>query len=125
MNKKFEKIVSSLQAQRETRLNNSGLIYLFEVRHGKNYQIIERLGENDIRVRYTWFAPYSYEQLIIKLIRTEYSIDQELAILRQRDSKPDEFNTYNDFVESCKEIAKRFVEERKEYYNAEREIDNA
>lgn len=43
-----------------------------------------------------------YEQRIVARIRERYSIDDELAILRQRDSKPDEFNTYNDFVERIK-----------------------
>ena len=43
-----------------------------------------------------------YEQRIVARIRERYSIDDELAILRQRDSKPDEFNTYNEFVERIK-----------------------
>ena len=47
-----------------------------------------------------------YEQRVVARIRERYSIDDELAILRQRDSKPDEFNTYNEFVERIK------VEER-------------
>ena len=47
-----------------------------------------------------------YKQRVIELIREKYSIDDELAILRQRDSKIDEFNTYNSFVEECKQIAR-------------------
>lgn len=47
-----------------------------------------------------------YERLIIKRIRERYTLNQELAILRQRDSKPDEFATYNAYVEECKAIAK-------------------
>ena len=47
-----------------------------------------------------------YEQRIVNRIREKYSVDDELAILRQRDSKPDEFAAYNDFVEQIK------VEER-------------
>lgn len=43
-----------------------------------------------------------YENLIIKEIRKKYSVNQELAILRQRDSKPEEFAVYNAFVEECK-----------------------
>ena len=43
-----------------------------------------------------------YEQRIVARIRERYSVDDELAILRQRDSKPDEFNTYNEFVERIK-----------------------
>ena len=51
-----------------------------------------------------------YEELIIKLIREKYSINQELAILRQRDYKPDEYEIYNNFVEGCKEQAKSIIE---------------
>lgn len=47
-----------------------------------------------------------YEERVIALIRSRYSIDQELAILRQRDVKPQEFEEYNSFVEECKKQAK-------------------
>jgi hypothetical protein len=52
-----------------------------------------------------------YERLIIKRIRERYTLNQELAILRQRDSKPDEFATYNAYVEECKAIAKQELAE--------------
>lgn len=39
---------------------------------------------------------------IIARIREKYSIDDELAILRQRDTKPEEFAEYNAYVEACK-----------------------
>lgn len=48
----------------------------------------------------------SYEQRVVNRIREVYSIDDELAILRQRDTKPEEFAEYNAFVEKIK------VEER-------------
>ena len=43
-----------------------------------------------------------YEQRVVNRIRERYSVDDELAILRQRDTKPDEFAAYNDFVEGIK-----------------------
>jgi hypothetical protein len=43
-----------------------------------------------------------YEQEVVNRIRKKYSINQELAILRQRDTKPEEFAEYNDFVEKVK-----------------------
>lgn len=43
-----------------------------------------------------------YEHLIIAKIRTRYSVNQELAILRQRDTKAEEFAEYNAYVEQCK-----------------------
>lgn len=51
-----------------------------------------------------------YEELIIKLIREKYTINQELAILRQRDSKPNAYEIYNNFVEGCKAQAKSIIE---------------
>ena len=47
-----------------------------------------------------------YENLIIKKIRKRYTVNQELAILRQREEKPAEFKEYNSFVENCKAEAK-------------------
>ena len=46
-----------------------------------------------------------YKQRIVELIREKYSGDDEFAILRQRDTKVEEFNEYNAFVESVKEKA--------------------
>ena len=43
-----------------------------------------------------------YEAEIIRKIRKRYSLNQELAILRQRDAKVEEFAAYNAFVEECK-----------------------
>lgn len=43
-----------------------------------------------------------YPDLVVELIRERYTINDELAMLRQRDSKPDEWLQYNDYCESCK-----------------------
>ena len=43
-----------------------------------------------------------YKDRIISRIREVYSVDDELAILRQRDTKPEEFAQYNAFVEQIK-----------------------
>lgn len=50
-----------------------------------------------------------YENKIVSKIRQKYSVNQELAILRQRDTKPDEFAEYNEYVEQCKAEAKSEV----------------
>lgn len=47
-----------------------------------------------------------YKNRIVELIREKYSVDDEFAILRQRDSKIEEFEKYNAFVESCKQQAR-------------------
>lgn len=43
-----------------------------------------------------------YEERVVSRIREVYSVDDELAILRQRDTKPDEFREYNRVVEAIK-----------------------
>ena len=52
----------------------------------------------------------SYQQAldnaIESKIRKRYSVGNELAILRQRDDKPEEFAAYNAYVEQCKAEAK-------------------
>ena len=45
-----------------------------------------------------------YASLVEAQIRKRYSISAELAILRQRDTKPEEFKVYNDYVEACKSL---------------------
>lgn len=51
-----------------------------------------------------------YSNRVTELVRKKYSVSDELAILRQRDVKPDEFEAYNAYVESCKATARREIE---------------
>lgn len=48
----------------------------------------------------------AYEEKVVSLIRQKYSLDEELAIQRQRDTKPEEFQAYFDYCEECKQKAK-------------------
>ena len=48
----------------------------------------------------------SYEQLVQQKMRERYSVADELAILRQRDTKPEEFEAYYEYAEQCKTQAK-------------------
>ena len=47
-----------------------------------------------------------YPTLVQQLINEKYSIYDELAIQRQRNTKKAEFNEYNTYCEQCKEKAK-------------------
>ena len=47
-----------------------------------------------------------YGATVNRLVRERYNLPEELAILRQRDEKPEEFAAYNAFVEECKAKAK-------------------
>jgi hypothetical protein len=51
-----------------------------------------------------------YESEIVRRIREKYSVSQELAVLRQRDTKPAEFAEYNAYVEECKAAVKTELE---------------
>ena len=59
-----------------------------------------------------------YENKIVALIRQKYNVNQELAILRQMDAKPLEYQEYYDYVEQCKEQVKNV-------YNYEEVLANA
>ena len=47
-----------------------------------------------------------YENRVVELLRKKYSLNQELAILRQRDEKPEEYAAYSAYAEQCKATAK-------------------
>ncbi len=49
----------------------------------------------------------SREAFIAGLIHSRYSVDDEISILRQKDSKPEEFEAYNDFAEECKMLVSK------------------
>lgn len=53
------------------------------------------------------YVPYTYSELVEKKIRLRYTVSDELAILRQRDTKPSEFSEYNEFCEQCKFQARK------------------
>lgn len=59
-----------------------------------------------------------YENKVVALIRQKYNVNQELAILRQRDTKPLEYQEYYDYVEQCKKQVKNI-------YNYEEVLANA
>ena len=47
-----------------------------------------------------------YEDRVVELLRKKYTLNQELAILRQRNEKPEEYQAYHDYAEQCKATAK-------------------
>ena len=48
----------------------------------------------------------SYNEKVVSLIREKYSLDEELAIQRQRDIKPQEFQEYFEYCEKKKKKVK-------------------
>ena len=51
----------------------------------------------------------NYGELVDSYIREKYSLSAELSILRQRDTKPEEFKEYNAYAEQCKAKAKEIL----------------
>lgn len=58
-------------------------------------------------------VPMDYGEMVNGLIRRKYTLSEELAILRQRDTKSEEFEAYNAYAESCKEEARLLIEKQK------------
>jgi len=52
--------------------------------------------------------PYepTYEEKVVALIRERYTLDDELALERQRYTKVEEFAAYDEYCEECKRRAK-------------------
>ena len=50
-----------------------------------------------------------YPEYVSHLIHQRYSINAELALLRQMNSEPGDFAEYNEFAEQCKAKARREI----------------
>lgn len=79
----------------------------------RGYQISIENGAYKVYERYGRLIAYTeqeilklYEREVEKQIRQKYSVSQELALLRQRYVKIEEFDEYNSYVENCKTNAK-------------------
>lgn len=67
--------------------------------------VIPTHEESDEKVE-DWQKEQSYKSKVVSLIRTRYSENDELAILRQQTDKPDEYAEYYAYCEQCKQTAK-------------------
>lgn len=54
-------------------------------------------------------ANQAYPQLVEHLIEQRYNVKQEIAINRQRDEKPTQWQEYNAYCEECKTEAKKLL----------------
>lgn len=53
----------------------------------------------------------SYSALVNREIRRKYTADEEFAILRQKDRKPEEYAAYDAYCEECKATISKMLEE--------------
>ena len=77
-----------------------------------NHNVVEGVDEDgNILFTYDQVAvnnPVTRDGIVVSLIREQYSMNDEVAILRQKDINLERFETYFDFVESCKLIADEY-----------------
>lgn len=71
---------------------------------------VEREGETSVEYSKQVIVPeVSKAALVEALVRKEFSVSDEIAILRQRNTKKAEFTAYNDRVEAIKAEAEEIL----------------
>ena len=73
-------------------------------------EVAEQEAQNRAAEREYWQG-VSYDVAVNDEIRKEYSESQEFAILRQKEEKPQEYEQYYAYCESCKAYVKQKKEE--------------
>ena len=77
-----------------------------------NYNIVEIDGY--FEWDYLLFKEYpTYDNIVVELVRLQYSINDEAAIIRKKLAGIDidnEFDNYNSYVKYCKLLAKSIIE---------------
>ena len=58
-----------------------------------------------------YWQSIDYDEAVNNEIRKRYSASEEFAILRQRDSKPEEYSVYYAYCEECKAYVKKMIAE--------------
>ena len=112
------------QPPKREKLPDGGTRFYYNITEGEpfvNPTQNEDGSEGEPEVLPTWNANYvdlhdevTLDNVINALIREGYSLSNELAVLRQRNAKPGDFTDYNNFAESCKDIADQLLAEEVE-----------
>ena len=87
-----------------------------------NYNIVESEIQGVLNYDYEQVIvkhPLSYDKVLVALIREKYSVNDELAILRQQSINSIKFDTYFDFVEECKSLVNEIADELPEQISVE------
>lgn len=58
------------------------------------------------QAEHNYWQNVPYDEAVVYEIRKRYTLNQELAIQRQRDEKPEEFTAYFAYCEECKAFVK-------------------
>ena len=104
----FEKSVRGYAAAGIPQIENAGdNVYI--VRWGIEPNIVDDEQQGVKFYARSFKGMPTLGDLVDAMVRVQYTASNELALLRQRESKPDEFAEYNDFVEACKVEAKTLL----------------
>lgn len=89
--------------------NKASVIHCIKTAELGDCQVTEATTENIVEV-----VIVKYEEEVNRLIRLKYSLSEELSILRQKESKQDEYNEYYNYCEECKSLAKDYIASKEE-----------
>ena len=72
---------------------------------------ITELEQQNKQLEINYWQSIDYSEAVDNEIRKRYSVSEEFAILRQRDSKPEEYSVYYAYCEECKAYVKKMIAE--------------
>ena len=73
-------------------------------------EIVE-IEKQQLKFEHEYWKSIDYDEAVNNEIRKRYSASEEFAILRQRDSKPEEYSVYYAYCEECKAYVKKMIAE--------------
>ena len=73
-------------------------------------EIVETAKQQS-KFEHEYWISIDYAEAVDNEIRKRYSASEEFAILRQRDSKPEEYAEYYAYCEECKAYIKKMIAE--------------
>lgn len=88
-------------------LINGKYVEIEEVKLTHEHTTLIEKGQKEKELEY--WQNISYDEAVNIEIRKKYTESQEFSILRQKDEKPTEYQTYYEYCEKCK----TFVKEKK------------
>ena len=81
-------------------------IEITKIREYQTCDLVPKIySQNELKAK----KDKEYEALVERFLRQKYSLSNELAILRQASTKPEEYAVYNAYAEECKAKAKEII----------------
>ena len=72
---------------------------------------IKKISKEQSKIEREYWQSTNYDEAVDNEIRKRYSVSEEFAILRQRDSKQEEYSAYYAYCEECKAYVKKMIVE--------------